>query len=326
MASRLRLLASATGALGALGLAGPAVATVSTPAASASMSIKAEAWYRSLPPCTTAFACVTAPSPYSPKTLHVGTAAGHEESRTYLTLALPPGIDATHVASAVLHLPLATGPDDGTLQPASADLAACRVAGRIEDGVDGATSEAPAADCASAAALASFDPSAYSGNGEFEVDLGVFLPYLESGTLGLALLPSGTGGAGATWHAAFSRTDRDVPGSPPITATLTLESAIGTSTRPTPTTTPVPASHPPSTVTAPLPSAPATVSSPAPAPRPVVASPVTEPPPARTAASEGLSPFEYPEIWLVPFLLAGFGVWAARAMTENLHSGAASST
>src|SRR5438128_3904999 len=67
----------------------------------ATVHIGTDAWYSASAACTSSPAgCLPAgaPAPYSAKTLHVGVAAGQEESRTYLSLdlaALPAGTALT---------------------------------------------------------------------------------------------------------------------------------------------------------------------------------------------------------------------------------------
>ena len=166
-----------------------------------------EAWYnvspqtllRGLPPV----------QPYPPGTLHVGVAAGNEESRTYLTLDLSAVPDGTPLDGGVLVLPLA--PDGGTRNPEAARLEAC-LAPDPGPSVHGSLDPPPAVDCAtSSAALRDAD-----GAG-FTVDLGPFGDRLRDG--GLALVAAAEGRApGETWHLAFHPRDSDDQDAIPITA------------------------------------------------------------------------------------------------------------
>lgn len=178
-----------------------------------------ESWYnvspqaalRGLPPV----------QPYPPGTLHVGVAAGNEESRTYVTLDLAALSADTPLDTGVLVLPVA--PDGGTRNPQSAAFEAC-LAPDPGPSVSGSLDPPPAIDCSvRAGAVRAPDGT------RFTIDLAPFGDRLRDG--GLAIVSSVEGRApGATWHVAFHRNDSEAADAAPITARFAVPPTASSST------------------------------------------------------------------------------------------------
>ena len=308
-----------------------AAATATYPAA-----ITAESWYRggaadrpALPPCgLPAVGCapvpdVTPPNQYPTGTLHVGVAAGAEDSRTYLTLVSSSVPFDQAVTGGTLTLPVLTETESGTVAPETASLRACLVAAPVKNGVEGAAGGAPAADCKTASA-ARFAAAQGSVGPQFVIDLAPFAQAFAIGEVSLALVPGEE--PGTAWHVAMSRSDRAAEGSRPITAQLRTGTADEDVEPTLPSDDEFVAGPPPlsggSAEVPPLtpgledaPALPTQVSAPAPevsgapvpAPR-VFARPVA-------ALSDGDLPVV---VLLVPLLVVGAATWVSRVFTREL--------
>jgi len=168
-----------------------------------------ESWYNVSP--QTSLRGLPAVDPYPPATLHVGVAAGNEESRTYLTLDLS-GVDPN--TAGVLILPVA--PDGGTRNPESAKFEVC-LAPDPGPRVSGSLDPPPAMDC-SVRSPAVRDVS----GARFTVDLAPFSGRLQKGGLALAATAEGRA-SGTSWHVAFHRKDSKATGAMPITARFPVQ-------------------------------------------------------------------------------------------------------
>ena len=283
----------------------------------------AEAWYRTSPVCALPIGCPPTSS-YPEDTLHVGVQAGQEESRTYLQLDLTSLPAGTKPAGGQLRLPVATGSDDGTLQPETAKLRACLLAEPVKDAEGETVAQLPKADCEAAAVDAEFVPAAGAAPAAFTVDLTDLAAAWTSAQApgGIALVP-GEVAPTDLWHVAFSGKDRtgdgvvkptaavsyvstavDVAEEPPPFAAAPVETTpLDTGTTQGPVLEPAPAPAPPVTVPA------------APAP---AAAPVQAPQQAMTPVALVSDGFRYPAVFLVPLLIAAVVGWLGRALTRDL--------
>jgi len=308
------LLAAATAPLCWLATApGPAGASVREGTGSSqtlTVGDAAEAWYAASPIdiCTTPLGCPPSQvpaSPYPADTLHVGAAGGQETARTYLLpdLASLP-FDAALVGGEMT-LPVASGTGDGTVTPDSANIRACLATAPLTDGVQGATSAPPAANCAVGNAL-SYD----AGKSSFTLDLQPFVDAWTSGAprLGIALIPKSTAPSDA-WHVAFNGRKRASSAhisSSILVRTLPPETSPGiTSTVPNAPTLPPPAAVPPAPAAVP-PAVPAPVVAPAQQPQQLQAQPVAL-----------VRPFQYPLAFLLPLALLAAAVFFSRLFTRD---------
>jgi hypothetical protein len=329
--------------LAALGLAGPLVLLLSSAAGAsvpatgatsgtATVRLAADAWYSASSACTSSpTGCLPAGAPappYPAKTLHVGVAAGQEESRTYLSLdlaALPAG---TALSGGVLKLPVA-GPDDGSRAADTATLRACLVTASFKDATEGATDAPPAIDCKTSSpakhvAAAGNEPEM------FTVDLTAFASSWAGGALnqGLVLVPAEDTAPNAMWHVAMSAHDRTGSTVAAPTAVVQYASAAAAGddfdtsdvapAAPTDST----GSSSVSFAAAPLAPQPDTTPVvPAPAVQPEVApqaSPVAPVQQLTPQAFVGGGGFAYPGVFLLPIVIAAAGAMLARALTRDL--------
>jgi hypothetical protein len=314
-AARLLCALLGAGSL-ALGFAPLAHATTQT----STLTPTAEAWYQPNPSCDQPTGCV-APgalpadppaevptSPFPPRTLHVGYAAGQETARTYL--ALPTFGLTGKVTAAALDVPLDVAPEDGSQAPETAKVQVCLVTRSVVP-ADGSLQTPPAPDC-DASALASY---AATPTPHLHADLGPLLGGLLSAR-GVALLPDATKAAPTdVWRVVFSAHDRtDAAKTPPASLSLTLETdepdgplgslpdgsglppvapPVGTGFAPAPTPElPVPSAQPPAVV-------------------PQAGGPVALP---RTVPVG----YAYPGVWLLPLVFLVVVPVTARALTRDL--------
>jgi hypothetical protein len=198
---------------------------------------RAEAWYRTVPgapdgapsACDLPTGCgpavpkppVPPPSVYPSGTLHVGVAAGTEESRSYLTLDLSAVPAGAELVGGTLRLPIASDPNSGTAAPDLAKVRVCDVPTFVRDGADGDLTGAPKVDCATSS-LATFVEGQGDKPGEFLVDLTPFVGKWSNGGASIAVLPDKGLAPSDSWHVAFSRHDRKAEGAKPISAQLML--------------------------------------------------------------------------------------------------------
>lgn len=173
---------------------------------------RGEGWFRPSPACALPTGCgptdaVSEVSPYPPRTLHVGVAAGREESRTYLALDTGTLPEGSRILGGTLVVPI-DETDAGTLRPETAGVLVCATAAAFPN-VEGSFAPPPPVDC-SAGVRAT--PAA----GRLVVDL---TPFGAAAGGGLALLPD-LADPTATWHLAFSGRDRGDADVPPVTAVL----------------------------------------------------------------------------------------------------------
>ena len=300
---------------------------------SVTVGVLSDAWYAASSACTSSPAgCLPAAppaSPYPAKTLHVGVAAGQEESRAYLSLnltALPAG---TSVTGGTLRLPVGSN-QDGSVSPDTATLQACAVTSTIKDDAEGSTEQPPAVDCKKASSKAKYVAAAGSAPEMFTVDLGPFASAwsLGSGTQGIALIPTDDTAAPSSWHVALSAHDRDVPAPQHITALVSYSTAAGDISTPFEDTG-APAAAPQSgTGSASFAAPPLTPAATNQAPTTEVpaATPQIAPqsPPVPTVqqfqpqAAVTIGGFAYPGVFLLPIGLAIACGWLARALTRDL--------
>lgn len=317
-------LALAVVALTGGALVGP-LASLATAAGSGSTTVplSAEAWYRTSPVCALPTGCpAEPPSPYAAETLHVGVQFGAEESRTYLALDLSTLPSGTKPAGGQLRLPVASGPQDGSVQPEVAKLQACLVAAPVKY-VDGTFEKAPEADCNGASTAAVFVAAAGTTPAAFTVDLtDLATAWQDSGVGGsLALLPAEGAAATDSWHVAFNGSKRAGAGIAKITAAVSYVSAsVDTQEQPPPPVfAPVDSSLSPpltsgtdtgfagtSTFTGPVAGQ---------APTALVAAAAT---PTLPVAAVFPTEFKYPAVFLLPLLLLGAAGWVGRALTRDL--------
>lgn len=310
-------------------LVGPLAAAGSAAGSgSATVPLAAEAWYRTAPVCTLPVGCpAQPPSPYPAETLHVGTALGAEESRTYLALDLTALPGGTKPAGGQLRLPVA-GQGDGTVSPETAKLQACPVSSPVKD-ADGSFDEVPKADCEASSTPAVFVPGTATAPAAFTVDLGsLATAWQESGAPGaLALLPAAGAAPTDTWHVAFSGRDRKGEGVALITAAVSyVSAAVDTAEQPPPPVfAPIDSSFTPGRAPSTgsgftsAPSFPAAGPVPAPVAQPAPVAPA-QVAAASTVAVASIIPagFQYPAVFLLPLLLLGAAGWVGRALTRDL--------
>lgn len=205
---RTMLLLTALGALMFVPLGGARAET--TTAATTD-----EAWYTAVPTCALPTGCgptdALPPVPrYPPGTLHVGVAAGVEESRTYLNFDLGGIPSGGKVRGGTLTIPVAP-PQDGSVSPEAAQITACWVNTPFTP-VEGSVAPPPSIDCSNSA------PATYVSGppAVMTVDLANFAARWAVGEAnnGIALVPAADRTPNSTWHVAFSartRTGSDVP-------------------------------------------------------------------------------------------------------------------
>lgn len=329
----------ATGAFG-LGLGGRPAGAV--PAGTGGDSIQAgdaaEAWYQTTEStlCSSPVGCppVSLPTGSYPKdTLHVGVSGGIETAATYLLPDLSAYLGGALPAAGTMTLPVATIAGNGTSNPAAATIRACLSKAPFKDGTQGSTSPPPATDCSVHGRLVRD-----SSGSDFTLDLSPFLEAWSTGTpdYGIALIPDpNSTGPTTSWHVAFD--GRNLAGAAHISSTFTPA--------PTASSTPAPpAGLPPSS--SPVPAAPTAVPSPSAGPAPLVtpSSPavpsnaaaslpalagVGSPAPAAGSGTGTSSPaagqfastttrgFQYPEILLLPLVLAAGALAVIRLLTSD---------
>lgn len=306
------------------------------------VSPSAEAWYRPLPAvpaevsaCDLPTGCppaapespVPAPSQYPAGTLHVGVRAGLEESRTYLTLDLATLPTDQDIAAGVLILPVLTDPASGTIAPETATLRACLVEAFVRDGVDGDASGAPETDC-TISSEATYQPATEDSPAEFHVDLAPFADTWSSvRSASLALVPGDAPAPSDTWHASFSRRDREgITDDQRIVAHLALAPSdnapdlgsdaddFGDPAPPADTGASFAAPPVPTRTLPPLPAppSPAPDATSKPAPEPVDTTQTT--PVAFVVGGR----YAYPAVFLLPLLAAAAVAWTGRALTRDL--------
>jgi hypothetical protein len=161
------------------------------------------------------------PSPYPPGFVHVGVAAGIEESRTYLAFDLAEVPFDAELTGGLITLPITTDPTAGVALADAAKVRACLVPSFVGDGAAGDLTGAPAVDCAVSSpavfvAANGVDPAALT------VDLAPFLDEWATGVAQVALLPQEGLAPTENWHVAFSRRDRQAVDTVPISARLDL--------------------------------------------------------------------------------------------------------
>ena len=174
-----------------------------------------EAWYTAVPTCALPTGCgptdALPPVPrYPPGTLHVGVAAGFEESRTYLKLDLGGIPTGGKVRGGTLTIPIAP-PQDGSVAPETAQISVCWVNVAFTQ-VEGSVAPPPSIDCSNPAP-ATFVPGPPAA---LTVDLANFAARWAVGepNNGIAIVPAAVRTPNSTWHVAFStrtRTGSDVP-------------------------------------------------------------------------------------------------------------------
>jgi len=273
---RLRRWALGVPALGTAFIGGSVGAVEGAPVTPA-----AEAWY------PTGIGVVAAPL-YPAETLHVGVAAGQETDRTYLRFDLPALPSGAELDAVTLTVPVST--DAGTSAAETAEIAACRVSGQVEDG---ATGEPPAAECDGAPAasfVAGDDPS-------FTVEVTALAGRTSAQ---LALVPSG----GEQWHVGFDSRQRQ--GGRPATVTVSYtEAPPTTTTTVTATTVPEPVAPSPPTLEPPSGGPPPDVRDFLPGPvaaGQAIAEEAEAPSPVQTIVTTSGS-FRYPAVFAVPLAL-----------------------
>lgn len=347
-----RFRALAGGVAAAVGLSGtacwlPAGPAAGSPAVDASSWVgassaaggsavgdAAEAWYDTSPvtSCSSPIGCppVTTSLPaYPAGTLHVGVVVGAETSRTYLLPDLSRYLGSTLPSAGTMNLPLATVSGNGNADPAAATIEACLSTGTFADGTAGSTGTPPAVDC-SVHSVASFDGS------RFTLDLGPFLAAWRTGmpVRGIALLPDTAGGApAATWQVALD--GRNLAGAAPITSSFSAAAPVVAPTVPaslpgdgsTKTISRLSGSTPPPAIAV----SPGDVASPPVGPTPSapeLAAPLSaienSTSAARSATATATAParggrggFQYPEILLLPLVMAIAVLLVIRLLTSD---------
>lgn len=305
-------------------LAGPMAPAGTTKTATVKVGDAAEAWFAkaAVDTCTTPLGCPPAQvpsSPYPADTLHVGVAGGQETARTYVLpdLTLVP-FDAKFSAG-TMTLPVATGQDDGTVTPESAEIQACLATKPVPDGTQGSGQAPPDTDCKTSAPL-KYDAKKTA----FTLDLAPFLTAWSAGTVryGIALLPdTDKASPSDAWHVTFNGRKRSTGAKISSSVTYTATVSTGTDTTGATTTPPSGTTPPPAdTGTAPPPAAPdvslpaATTQEP-PAAAPQVAAPTQPQPVAQPVAFS--TKFQYPMAFLAPLALLAGAVFFARLFTRD---------
>lgn len=346
--SRRRSIARAAATLSVVALVG-----LVNPSAQAKQDAKGDiqgSWYRPNPTCQLLIGCVDVPIPstYPEGTIHVGVAAGIEESRAFVAVDIPQG---KTLVGATLTLPV--GPAvDGSVAPDTARLQACLATGRFKPEDQGVSTQSPTPLCvfSSPVELVEQDDPAAAVQPVMTVDLAPFLETWATEQTGIvALLPASDIGPTDIWHVAFSTPDResvlpDTGGeAPPEADTLTaqpisVEFTLGEPvepTRPDQDNDPDPGesvaeggevSGGGTSSGGFEPADPPAVAEPELGPAPTEESaggdeaPVVTAEPAPVSGPAAVLGYPYPGAYLVPLLLALGLVWAARAFTMDLTS------
>jgi hypothetical protein len=300
--------AGALWAIGALGVP-PALAhpdgapATASPGASTQAGDAAEAWYDTSDSalCSSPVGCppVTLPGrSYPANTLHVGVSGGTESSVTYLLADLSPYLGSALPAAGTMTLPLATVAGNGNSNPSAANIEACLSKAAFKDGTQGSTVPPPATDCAVHARLVYADST-------FTVDLTPFLRAWSAGTPdhGIAIRPDLTGaGPTTSWQIAFN--GRNLAGAAHISSTFTPAAPI-TAPALTPAVSPAAGAAPTLAGAGASPTTSAATSE----------NPTgTGSGPLAATASHG---FQYPEILLLPLVLAAAALWVLRLLTSD---------
>jgi hypothetical protein len=298
----------------------------------ATVGVSDDAWYSTSSACTASpTGCLPAAAPasaYPAMTLHVGVAAGQEESRTYLGLDLTGLPAGTSLSGGILRLPVGSS-QDGSLAPDTATMQACLATGTFKDDVAGSPEKPPNIDCKAASSPAKYVAAAGAVPEMFTVNLAPFTLAWSGGatSAGIALVPTTDTGPGSAWHVALSGHDRAVAAAMHISATVTYSSS-GTSDSSTsfdaapPVDTSSTGTGSASFAAPPLapvatPQLPTTTTPQAPVVAPQ-ASPVAPAPQLQPAAAVTVGGYAYPGVFLLPILLAIAGGWLARSLTRDL--------
>lgn len=306
----------------------------------------AEAWYDTSEStlCSSPVGCppVTLPlTSYPANTLHVGVSEGTQTSTTYLLPDLSAYLGSALPTAGSMTLPLATVSGNGNDNPSAAAIEACLSSAAFPDGTQASTGPPPPTNCSVHAQLA------YTGSG-FTLDLTPFLHAWSTGTpdYGVALLAEPTGiGATTSWQVAFN--GRNLAGAAHIYSTFSpaapTPTAVGASSAsaaavgvsgptnppstssgvavtPSPAATPTPAAVSPSAVAAgAVPGVSPADASPGPG-GPMASAPERTASPV-TATNRPLASsaggFQYPEILLLPLVLAAAALSVLRLLTGD---------
>ena len=292
------------------------LAGTSTSARAATSTVQAddvaEAWYSSVPvsSCQPPLPCPPSPvpsNPYPADTLHVGVVGGRETARTYVRpdLSVLP-FDAV-VSSAVMTLPVASNPQDGSIRPETGTIKACFVTQPFTDGAAGSSAKPPAYD-ANACVPAKYAAPELS----FLVDLSTFFTRWLAGVTnnGVALVPDTSKATPATaWHVTFNGRDRANALHISSVFQYTEAPAVALPPLEEPTLPPVvalpPVAGPPLSVGAP------------PVPAPVQPPAVAPPPQQRPVAVRVPGSYQYPAAFLLPLAFLAAGVFLVRLFTAD---------
>jgi hypothetical protein len=318
----------------AVALAAPALAEAGT--GTATVGVASDAWYAVSSACTAGpTGCLPAAPPvsaYPAGTLHIGVAAGQEESRTYLALNLSALPSGTTLVSGLLRLPVGSA-QEGSRVPDTATLQACLATGAFADTVDGSPEAPPKVDCKAASAVAKYVAAAGTQPEMLTIDLAPFVAALATGTAstGIALLPAADTPPETAWHVALSAHERSVPAAQRVSATVSYASAGkgGAVADPVPDAAP-PAATPPESGSISFGAPPLVPVTPAQAPSTPISmgtaasGPVgpTAPVSAAPAQAVGvIGGYAYPGVFLLPIIFAAACGWLARALTRDLAPG-----
>ena len=331
MRKRLWLVVGATWALSTVG-AGLVFSPAHADSSGTAVGDASEAWYDTsqAATCSSPVGCLPITLPtnsYAANTLHVGVSTGNSSSETFVSPDLSAYIGGTLPTSGTMTLPLATVANNGNSSASTATIKACLSKAVFKDGTFGVKTTPPATDCSVTGKLV------YTTNA-FTLDLSPFLAAWANGTpdYGIALLPDLTGSTPLTsWQVAFN--GRNLSGATPISSTVSGGTPAGSTAvtvatsdttlaqtspgvftaAPVDNSTPAVQSSLPADSTTPAVTTPAVVSTPTtPATTVAVASPAY----SNSAYGAG-SGFQYPEILLLPLLIAGGMLFVLRLLTSD---------
>ena len=307
--------------------------------------------------CSSPVGCpVALPASYRADTLHVGLAAGSETARTYVQPDLSAYLGGPLPPAGTMTLPLATVTGNGNSNPSTAVIEACLSKASFKDGTSGSDTPPPGTDCSVHARLrytegaftldlAPFlaawnhgapqyglalvpDPTAATPSASWHVAFNgrnlAGAPHISSTLAGAPPPPSGpvpgppaaaggpppAGAAGSAQGASSSQSagSFSLPSSVAPAGSVPGASGSGTAPAiaPSPGRVPVLSGVPGGTSSSAGASQPASAA----APGSMTSSGIL-------GAGSGRGGFQYPEIFLLPLLLAGGGLFAARLLTSD---------
>ncbi|HWC36202.1 MAG TPA: hypothetical protein VG650_15455 [Mycobacteriales bacterium] len=305
-------LAAAAAAVGpasvALGMpiARPGLAASHAPK-SVSARITTAAWFQPDPLCATPLGCGAIPlpalSPYPKGTFHIGTALGRQTARAFIGVKLSPRAQAAR--GGTLSIPLDTAPADGSVAPETASINVCVIYQQLTE-VEGAFDGAPSPNCLPAARakyVAKPKPHLLANLARLGGKL--------AAVKGFALLPAEATPTSA-WQVVFKLPGTPGPASPRLSLLVGKRAVAPPVKRRHPVVHQHRSANADQGPVALPPAVPGGAAQGAPSnPVPVIA-------PLRSAGHYVTVGYQYPEVWLLPLVLAVLVPFTIRVMTKDL--------